>query len=242
MSTSQLNLRVSPDEKDEWTERARWDRQTLSHWIRETCNAVARGELVPASECGEDGPQSPLPFLERVFADDHRFNILEWIVDEPGTGETTITVGAKVRATTLQIIERILMDPRCPYTTKSDYIRDAVLTLAYVIAKGRFYDEEAAEWAARQRAYAKAQQLQGLRVSQEAFLNQERAFIEAPGADRAERSFDAFTRVAKLIEKEDFEGLRNEADALARTMLANVDEAGKVKLKERFPEVVERLS
>lgn len=97
----------------------------------------------------------PDPMLLRAFSDDKGFNIMEWVTDEAAKGEQTFNVGARIRGGTLRIIDTILAHPNCPYSTRSDFLRDALLTTAYIASKGRLFDERSAEFARRERAFLK---------------------------------------------------------------------------------------
>lgn len=234
----QVNVRATVDERDRWAEQARWDKKSLSRWVRDTLNEACD----PDHQVVVDGVPLP-PEVARLFSDDRNFNLLEWVTDVPGQGETTITLGAKVRASTVQMVERILMDSRCPYSTKSDYLKDAILCLAYIIAKGRFLDEEVSEWAAQQRAYAKAQQILGLRISQQGYLSEMRAFLDGRGVgDLGERAVDVFTRMSRLLRKKgNFEGMTKEAWDLTRRAYSLCRADDKVALKEEFSDIIERM-
>lgn len=213
----------------------------MSGLVRGLVEAFLAGDLVPAEDCESGGITDPT--LARLFSDDRTFNILEWITDEPGKGETSITIGAKVRGATLQMMEEVLRDPRCPYNSRSDLLRDAILTTLYIIFKGRFGDDEAAEWAARERARAKAIQVQESRNAIVMHLREMRTYVdEATAATRLERALDTFDRLAKLIDKDVTAAVSLEAEELARHFWGQLDDEGREKMRNRYPGVVKEIT
>lgn len=237
----QLNFRLSPKERDDIVEAARFSGRTMSAFLREAALGAATGKLVPVNDC--EGVDDPVldPMLARLFSDHRDFNILEWITDEPGKGEQTMMVGAKVRGSTVAMVDRIVQDPRCPYATRSELLRDVLLTGAYVIVKGRFRDDEAAEFAAQERARGKATRVHETRVALAILLKEFRAYVDDPNGQKAERALDKFVALCKLIEKDVTLPVAGEAMVLARYLWGHVTEADRPGLKERFPDIAREM-
>ncbi len=161
----QINLRVPIKLGDKIAEAARFEQVSQNKFIE---NAIIREldrlrdyddvdrhfSIITEHEGHvEETPVDPM--LMRMFADDRNFSILEWVTDEPGKAEQTMNVGARVRAGTVRIIDTIVNNPNCPYSTRSDFLRDAILTTAYVATRGRLHDERAARFAAQERQFVK---------------------------------------------------------------------------------------
>ncbi len=192
-------------------------------------------------------PSTVDPILQRMFADDSQFDILEWVSDEPGRGEQTFQIGARVRGSTLRIIEAILNNPNCPYSTKSDFLRDAILTTAYVATRGRLHDERAAEFARRERAFLKEQAIMERNRSQRMFLQEVVAAIAdtrntSVGDFSAEQAAFSYESVARAVEGEYLHKYPGWTVAIMNECRKYMTDEDKERLDAEFPQALAVLN
>ena len=244
---SQINIpfRVSGKLKDQLDRESRFRKMPRNRLLVKAVEAYLSGETTtPEDERNYDANQVD-PLLLRMFSDDKGFDILDWVTDEPGRGETAMNINARVRAGTVRIIDTILAHPNCPYTTKSDFIRDAVLTTAYVAAKGRLHDDRVAEFARRERILAQVVMEQGRFRMIEALLNEIEASVKAGGSEAGNfsesKAIHGYKQVCRILREEIPQELDPHAMGLVRWLRKTIGSAELELLDEKYDDIKKRL-
>jgi hypothetical protein len=187
------------------------------------------------------------PILLSLFGDDRHFDIMEWVSDEPGRGEQTFQIGARVRGSTLRIIDAILANSNCPYTTRSDFLRDAILTTAYVASRGRLKDERAAEFARRERAFLKEISIMERNRSQRMFLLEVLSAVEdmrktSVGDYSSEQAAFSYESVARAVEENWLHKYPGFTVAIMRECRKHMNDADIIRLDAEFPKALAVLN
>lgn len=241
MSVSQLNTRIPKKLKEDITQRAKFSNTSVNRLVQQVLEDYVSGDLVHRDDIVDeefsDDPDID-SWLTRMFKDDKRFDILEWITDEPGRGESSFNVSVRVRSGTYRMMETIISDPNCPHVTVSDFLRDAILTVCYIAMRGRLQDQEGTEWAIRERAVAKTASKIQRHTAIEQMLKEVESMIDPTkgttlGNFHEDHAREGYERVADLIVADVPNNLENYAWALLRKLRSLLRDEDRAMLDEK---------